>query len=80
MGNFLFSVSIDPQHVSRRLSIRPDNIEQNIVNSRDNAKAANENIVEANEYQKSARAKMCWVALCFAIIALVLVLWLTNSF
>jgi syntaxin 7 len=57
-----------------------DNIEQNIVNSRDSAKAAHENLVEASEYQKAARTKMCWCALFFAIVALVLVLWLTNSF
>lgn len=60
--------------------IQIDNIEQNIVNSRDSAKAAHQDITDAEQYQKSTRAKMCWCALFFALAGLLLLLWVTNSF
>uniref|UniRef100_A0A7S1XDW1 t-SNARE coiled-coil homology domain-containing protein n=1 Tax=Compsopogon caeruleus TaxID=31354 RepID=A0A7S1XDW1_9RHOD len=58
-------------------------LEFNTKKTVDVVEAAHEEIVQAREYQKSARKKMCWITLIILIIILIIVfviLWRTGVF
>ena len=56
-----------------------DNIESNIVSSKDMVRKGNDELYAANEYQKSARSKMCCIATVVIVVVLILVLVLTKA-
>jgi len=58
-----------------------DNIESNIEDTRVHTSEAVKEVTKASNYQKSARSKMCWLALIIvivmAVIAVIIVLKVT---